>query len=76
MEGVVITIEDSTLRSRVESLLAKGDFVESLTAPTVESPFPLWIWHDVMKIWIGDRWKKCGYISGLRTIKKPEQVTD
>lgn len=60
MEGVVITIEDSTLRSRVESLLAKGDFVESLTAPTVESPFPLWIWHDVMKIWIGDRWKNVG----------------
>lgn len=60
MEGIIITIEDSTLKSRVESLLNKGNFIESLTAPTTESPFPLWIWHDVMKLWIGDRWKNVG----------------
>lgn len=60
MEDIIITIEDSALKARVESLLELKDVVFSLTAPTTSSPFPLWVWHDVMKLWIGDRWKNVG----------------
>lgn len=60
MEDILITIEDSALKARVESLLENKDIVFSLTAPTVSSPFPLWIWKDIMKLWIGDRWINVG----------------
>lgn len=67
MEDIVITIQDSTLKAKVESLLEKHDIVFSLTAPTAESPFPLWVWHDVMKLWIGDRWLNVGTYNGPKT---------
>lgn len=56
----IITIDDPALKARAESLLEKGDFIESLTAPVTESPFPLWVWHDTIKMWIGDRWLNVG----------------
>lgn len=64
MKEVIITIKDSALTSKVESLLAKGDVIISLTAPTTESPFPLWIWKDTVKLWVGDRWQNVGIVEG------------
>lgn len=64
MKEVTITIKDSALYSKVESLLAKGDVIVSLTAPTTESPFPLWVWKDTLKLWVGDRWQNVGIVEG------------
>ena len=64
MEEYVITIEDSVLKRRAESLINKGDVVFSLTSPTVESPFPLWIWKDVIKLYNRDKWINIGNYRG------------
>lgn len=56
----IITIEDIVLRKRVQELLDTNNYVISLTAPTISSPFPLWIYKGTIKLWTGNRWKNVG----------------
>lgn len=56
----IITIEDKELREKVQELLNTKNYIVSQTAPTISSPFPLWIYNGTMKLWIGTRWKNVG----------------
>lgn len=56
----IITIKDRELIDRVQELLDSRNVVVSETAPTISSPFPLWIYKGTMKVWVGNRWRNVG----------------
>lgn len=71
----IITVQDKELKNRVQELLDSCDYVVSQTAPTISSPFPLWIYNGTMKLWITDRWVNVGecddpLINDFRVIEK------
>lgn len=53
-------ITDTILKDKVQKLLDKGNYVISLSAPDISSPFPLWIYKGTIKMWIDNRWKNVG----------------
>lgn len=56
----IITIEDKGLRDKVQELLDINNYVVSLTAPTFQSPYPLWIYNNTIKMWVGTKWVNVG----------------
>lgn len=56
----LITVEDKELKEKVQKLLDFKNYVISLTAPGFQSPYPLWIYNNTMKMWIGTRWINVG----------------
>lgn len=75
MMETIITVQDRELRNKVQELLDRKDFIVSQTAPTVSSPFPIWIYNGTMKLWVTDRWMNVGecndlLINDFRVIEK------